>query len=128
MRLIRSILAALVVVALVGVPVLALRPEAAAEPRAPLDTVGSQTAPEPRVADEHAELDEEADDDDGEGRRGPPWASEGDGPPWGPPPWAGQGEETDETDGEGRGGPPWASEGDGPPWGPPPWAGKGDDD
>jgi hypothetical protein len=64
----------------------------------------------------------------GNGNAGPPWASEGDGPPWGPPPWAGEDDGVEDADGEGAGRPPWASEGDGPPWGPPPWAGKGSDD
>jgi hypothetical protein len=57
-------------------------------------------------------------------RAGPPWAEEGAQPPYGPPPWAGRGEDDDDGEGRpGRGGPPWAEEGAQPPYGPPPWAG-----
>jgi hypothetical protein len=176
-RVLQSVFSALIVVALVGVPVFALHSDTpAAQPPAPAqldpddDGLGAchgiqraywavtsnpgvgegkeQAATD--LAAAAAERDCELSDAPpdwfrgggrpewaggpppwaGEGRgdgaddngNGPPWATEVDGPPWGPPPWAGGtgGRPSwagGDDDGEGRGGPPWATEGDGPPWG-----------
>ena len=145
-RLLQGLLAAAVVIALIAVPVLALRPQAPTGAPLQPNTVGSETSDDPAV-NEQVQPEE-----DGEGRchgiqraywavTGNPGRGEGkanaaaelvnraaergcelaDSPPdgWhgGPPPWAGQGNNGDGEGNRGRGGPPWASEGDGPPWG-----------
>ena len=102
MRLARTTLLALLVLAVVGLPALAIRASNAAPgPVAAVDAEGTEGGKG------------KADDREREGKGRPPWAGAGTGPPW-----AGAGKAGVDRPGKGSG-PAWAREreGDGPPWG-----------
>jgi len=117
-----GLFAALLVAALIAVPVLAIRSANPASEHAPVQAGDAETGAG----------DSDTDEQDEEGK-GPPWAKKGDGPPfgnaWGHRRANDHDTAGDDDDNDGNG-PPWARDGDGPPfgnaWGH--WLNKGGDE